>query len=136
MWQMYMMYLLVGYGGLRDIRVESGETIIIFPATGGFGGAAVQVAITMGARVIAMGRNQEELARLKTHIEASNPKAEIHTISTTGNGEVDVTKLQEFDLIDAVLDLTPVFASQSMHFQHIVPCLRRGARVSLMGFGK
>ena len=47
----YMSYLLVPYGGLYDIQLEPGETIVVCPATGGFGGA-------MGARVIAMGRNE------------------------------------------------------------------------------
>lgn len=50
----YIGYMLVGYGGLRDIKLEPGETIVVCPATGGFGGATVPVAVAMGARVIAM----------------------------------------------------------------------------------
>lgn len=42
---------IVPYGGLVDIRLQPGETIIIAPATGSFGGAAVEIAIAMGARV-------------------------------------------------------------------------------------
>ena len=38
---MYMCYLLVPYGGLRDIELEPGETVVVCPATGGFGGAGV-----------------------------------------------------------------------------------------------
>lgn len=45
---------LVGYGGLRRIGLQAGETIIIAPATGGFGGATVIMALAMGARVLAM----------------------------------------------------------------------------------
>ena len=45
---------VVGYGGLRRIELQAGETIIIAPATGGFGGAATMAALAMGARVIAM----------------------------------------------------------------------------------
>ena len=45
---------VVGYGGLRRIRLQAGETVIIAPATGGFGGAATMMALAMGARVIAM----------------------------------------------------------------------------------
>jgi NADPH:quinone reductase-like Zn-dependent oxidoreductase len=44
------------------------ETIIVCPATGGYGGAGIQVAIALGARVVAMGRNEKELARLKEHV--------------------------------------------------------------------
>jgi NADPH-dependent curcumin reductase CurA len=42
---------LVPYGGLVDIRLQPGETIVIAPATGLFGGRAVEVALAMGARV-------------------------------------------------------------------------------------
>jgi NADPH-dependent curcumin reductase CurA len=42
---------LVPYGGLRDIQLQAGETIIIAPATGAFGGRAVEVALAMGAQV-------------------------------------------------------------------------------------
>lgn len=52
---MYSATLLVPYGGLRDIDLQAGETVIIAPATGPFGGAAVLVALAMGAKVIAMG---------------------------------------------------------------------------------
>jgi NADPH:quinone reductase-like Zn-dependent oxidoreductase len=45
---------LVGYGGLRRIEVQAGETVVIAPATGGFGGAATMAALAMGAKVIAM----------------------------------------------------------------------------------
>ena len=47
--------LLVPYGGFSDINLRPGETVIIAPATGSFGGAAVSVALAMGAKVIAMG---------------------------------------------------------------------------------
>jgi D-arabinose 1-dehydrogenase-like Zn-dependent alcohol dehydrogenase len=56
--------LVVPYGGLRDIDIKAGETVIIAPATGPFGSAAVTVALAMGLRVIAMGRNLSILQRL------------------------------------------------------------------------
>lgn len=43
--------LLVPNGGLKDINLQAGETIIIAPATGMFGGRAVDVALAMGAKV-------------------------------------------------------------------------------------
>ena len=57
--------LMVPYGGLRHIDVKAGETIIVSPATGGFGGAAVLVALAMGVRMIAMGRNVAALESIK-----------------------------------------------------------------------
>ena len=59
--------MLVPYGGLRDVHLQPGETVIIAPATGPFGSAAVKVALAMGAKVIAMGRNQNVLMKLAEH---------------------------------------------------------------------
>ena len=40
--------LLVPYGGLRDIELKAGQTVVVAPATGPFGGAAVLVVRTDG----------------------------------------------------------------------------------------
>ena len=131
---MYMIYLLVPFGGLRDIRLEPGETIVVCPATGGFGGAGVQVAIAMGARVVAMGRNEKELARLKEHIKKGTPAANIETVKMTGDFETDATALQAFGTIDAVIDFTPPFACKSTHLKSALRSLRREGRCSMMGY--
>ncbi|EXJ80718.1 hypothetical protein A1O3_07002 [Capronia epimyces CBS 606.96] len=131
---LYMMYLLVPFGGLRDIRLEPGETIVVGAATGGFGGAAVQVAVTMGARVIAMGRNGKELARLKDHVKKGTPGANIETVCMTGDYETDAAALQAFGTVDAVIDFTPAFACQSTHLKSAIRSLRRGGRCSMMGY--
>ena len=48
--------MLVPYGGLLAAGLQAGETLLVNGATGGFGGAAVAVALAMGAgRVIATG---------------------------------------------------------------------------------
>lgn len=129
----YLGYLLVAFGGLRDIKLEPGETIAICPATGGFGGAGVQVAISMGARVIAMGRNEQELERLRKHILCGTPGANIETITITGDEDKDSAALLKFGAIDAVLDFSPAAASKSAHLNSAIKALRRKGRVSLMG---
>ena len=131
---MYIGYLLVPYGGLRDIRLEPGETIVICPATGGFGGAGVQVAIAMGARVIALGRNEKELARLKEHVKKGTPGAGVETLKITGDEKLDTAAMQAFGTIDAVLDVSPSEAGDSTHLKSAIMALRRGGRCSLMGF--
>ncbi|KAF7937079.1 hypothetical protein BELL_1422g00010 [Botrytis elliptica] len=132
----YLCYLLVPYGGLRDIRLEPGETIVVCPATGGFGGAGLQVAVAMGARVIAMGRNGEELKRLKQHIQRGTPGASIETVNMTGDVETDTAALQKLGTIDAVLDISPPAAAQSTHLKSAINSLRKGGRASLMGSGE
>lgn len=119
--------LLVPYGGLSDIGLKAGETIIITPATGPFGGAAVKVALAMGARVIAMGRNAEILRKLA----ASHERVE--TVQITGDMLADFKSLQAFGTIDAYLDISPPEAANSTHFKSCILALRHSGRVSLMG---
>ncbi|KAH8901348.1 NAD(P)-binding protein [Thozetella sp. PMI_491] len=133
---MYLWYLLVPFGGLRDIDLKPGETVIVCPATGGYGGAGVQVAIAMGARVIAMGRNEESLSRLKSHVLSGSPNANISIVKMTGDEMADAAALQSLGTIDAVLDFTPPGASKSSHLRSAVRSLRRGGRVSMMGFNE
>lgn len=131
---MYLSYLLVPFGGLRDIKLEPGETIIMCPATGGFGGAGVQVVVAMGAKVIALGRNEKELARLQEHITKGTPWASVEMVKITGDETADATALQTFGTIDAVLNFSPPAAAKSTHLKSAIAALRRGGRCSVMGY--
>jgi threonine dehydrogenase-like Zn-dependent dehydrogenase len=119
--------LVVPYGGLRDINIKAGETVIIAPATGPFGSAAVTVALAMGARVIAMGRNLSILQRLA----ASHSRVEI--VQITGDVVADTASLQQFGVVDAYFDISPPEAANSTHMKSAIMALRHGGRVSLMG---
>ena len=123
----WMVMPLVGYGGLRSIGLQAGETVIVAPATGGFGGAAALVAAAMGAKVVAMGRNEEALARLKE----LSPR--IRTAAISGDHEAEVKELAVFGPADALLDLSPPAAAQSTMLRSGIKSLRKGGRVSLMG---
>ena len=129
----YMGYMLVSFGGLRDIRLEAGETIVVAPATGGFGGAGVLVAAAMGARVVAMVRNEQKLASLKARVLKGIPHALIETVQMTGDEAKDTAALQKLGTIDAVLDFTPPAAIKSPHLSSAIKALRCKGRVSLMG---
>lgn len=132
----YMAFLLVPYGGLMDINVGPGETVVVCPATGFYGTLAVQVAIALGANVIAMGRNEEKLAKLKDNVKKRSPQADVETVQITGDEPTDVASLKSHGTIDAVLDITPSEASASTHTKSAIKALRRGGRVSLMGSTK
>ncbi|KAK5274547.1 hypothetical protein LTR96_001148 [Exophiala xenobiotica] len=123
----YISTLLVAYGGLRDIRLEAGETIIIAPATGGFGGAAVLCALAMGARVIAMGRDVDALSKLK----ALGKRVEI--VKLTNNPEQDMAALAKFGQADAYFDISPREAVGTTHIKSCILSLRHRGRVSFMG---
>lgn len=118
---------MVPYGGLADIGLKPGETIIIAPATGSFGGAAVKVALAMGARVIAIGRNREKLDRLASSHDR------VETVQISGDIKADLKALQVFGSIEAYLDISPPEAAESTHFQSCILALGQSGRVSLMG---
>jgi NADPH:quinone reductase-like Zn-dependent oxidoreductase len=60
----YMAYLLVPFGGIRDIELQPGETIIVCPATGFYGSLSVQAALVMGAKVIALRRSRGQVSEV------------------------------------------------------------------------
>ncbi len=120
--------LAVPYGGLRDVGLRPGETVLITPATGSFGGAAVHVALALGARVIAMGRNESILAELK----ALAPNR-IDTAAFSGNEEADIAALSKFGPIDVYYDMTPAKVQNPSHVRAGILSVRPGGRISFSG---
>lgn len=123
----YISALLVPYGGLRDVGLKAGETVIIAPATGGFGGAAVLVALAMGAKVIAMGRNTDVLAKL----EGLSPR--VKSVKITGNQEDEVAALQKLGPADVYFDISPPEAQGATYTRSAILSLRHAGRMSYMG---
>lgn len=116
------------YGGLRSIDVRAGETVLIAPATGTFGGAAVRVALAMGARVIAAGRQKEvleELVALDDRVSAFQLGSD-GTLDWQGlidtHGEVDI-----------FVDFTPAAAAGSELTKSGMMAVKSGGRVVLVG---
>ncbi len=85
------------------------------------------VALAMGARVIAMGRNVDTLKML------SKLSTRVHTVQITGDQEAETAALKKLGPIDAMLDLSPAMAAGSTHLRSGVLSLRRKGRVALMG---
>ncbi|KAI0400220.1 GroES-like protein [Xylaria palmicola] len=120
--------LSVAYGAISNIDIKAGETVIVGPATGQFGGAAVEVASALGARVIALGRNQEVLAKLKSAV----PRVE--TVAITGDVEKDAQAIQAFGLADAFVDFSPhTLHTEPSHIRSAMLSLRKRGRIALMG---
>ncbi|KAF2236440.1 NAD(P)-binding protein [Viridothelium virens] len=126
----YISTLLVPYGGLADVGVRPGETVVVAPATGGFGGAAVKVALAMGARVVAMGRNERELERM----EGVFGRERVRGVRITGDVKGDAEMLKGvWGEPDVFFDISPPAASHSSHFKSALLSLRHAGRASLMG---
>lgn len=125
-----MSRFLVPYGGLVDINLRVGKTIIVTPATGAFSGAAVALAVAMGATVIAMGHNESALLELTKRFGDR-----VKTVRITNDVALDTQALKDVASgpIGAVLELSPPASAQSTHIQSAILALRHGGRVSLMG---
>lgn len=133
--------LMVAYGGLRDVDLRAGETVLVAPATGGFGGAAVHVALALGARVVAMGRNENVLRELSDAAARAYPSGRLVTAKIRETVEETVGTVAEAarevgaqdGMVDVFFDICPPNAGGSPHIKAGVLALRQRGRVSLMG---
>jgi alcohol dehydrogenase len=117
--------LLVPYGGLLAVDFRPGEVLAVSGATGYFGGAAVMLALALGAAgVVALGRNAEALAALERRF---GPR--VRGVAATGEEAEDVRRIKAAapGPIDVALDILPPGAS---------PGLTRVAALSLREFGR
>ncbi|EXJ96411.1 hypothetical protein A1O1_01537 [Capronia coronata CBS 617.96] len=125
----YLWTISIPFGGLRDVDIKAGEKVIIAPATGTFGSAAVLAALAMGARVIAMGRNVEAMQQFRPF----NSNDRVRIVQNTGDVEADMKELTKDGPADVFFDISPGKAVKSTPFKSCIQALRRGGRVSLMG---
>lgn len=130
---LYIAVQLVPFGGLRSIGLAVCDKIIISPATGAFGSAAVQVALAMGASVIAMGRNNETLENLKSKFLPDASDDRIQLIQITNDLQQEVEALAKLGAADAFFDTSPQFAAGSSHIKSAIMSLRHSGRICLMG---
>ncbi|VUC30002.1 unnamed protein product [Clonostachys rosea] len=127
----HLFSMLIPFGGLADIDVKAGDTAVIAPATGRYGSAAVHVALAMGARVIAIGRNATVLKQLN-----DIDPGRLSTVQMTGDVIRDTEVLRATaggQGVSAFWDMSPPGAATSTHFTSVLNVLNRGARISLMG---
>ncbi|CAH0028228.1 unnamed protein product [Clonostachys rhizophaga] len=125
----HLFSMFIPFGGLADIDVKAGDVVIVAPATGRYGSAAVHLALAMGARVIAIGRNTAVLATLESISQR------VSTVALTGDVERDTASIRSAASggADAFWDMSPPAAGNSTHFRASLNALRQGARVSLVG---
>jgi alcohol dehydrogenase len=120
----------VPYGGLDDIAVGPGDTLIVVGASGNFGSAAVLLGVALGCtRVIAAGRDARALDAV---VAKAGPRAAAVTLS--GDAKRDVAALREAagGAADAAIDLVGR-AGDAGATLAALRALRRGGRLSLMG---
>lgn len=125
---------LVPFGGFLAADFQPGSTAVVAPATGHFGGCAVQVALAMGAaKVIAVGRNADALKRL----EQLDANGRVTSVSLSGDVEKDGGAIKSASPgargADMYLDFSPGQASNTPHLQSCISALKHGGQAILMG---
>lgn len=120
---------LVSYGGWRAIGLQAGERVIVAPATGSFSGAAVHVAVAMGATVIAMGRNRKVLEEL----QGVYGEDRVKIVENTGDVDGDTAELKKFGPVDAYMDISPFQAGSSTHIASCFKAVKQSGRIVLEG---
>ncbi|PVH74073.1 putative isopropanol dehydrogenase [Cadophora sp. DSE1049] len=126
---------LVPYGGLSEIGIKPGDTVIVVPATGRFGGGAVTTALALGATVVACGRNKATLKKMKA-VFASTGR--IETVILTGDAEEDTQLMVAASGnggkgADAYIDFSPAEAVASTHITAALTALRPFGKAAFMG---
>ena len=126
--------LAVPHAGLQEIGTQPGETVIVAPATGFFGGCGVRVAIALGARVIAVGRNGQRLSQMASVFESTG---RLKTVTLSGDMETDTEALSRAagsaKGADKYLDFSPPESAGSKHIESCLRSLRPGGKCVMMG---
>lgn len=124
---------LVPFGGLCEVDVKPGEIVIVGPATGRYGGAAVNIALAMGAVVIAAGRNKAALE----YLQMVHGTTRLKIVQLTGDGTTDTELFRAAagkpDGADVYLDLSPPAAQGSSLMASGIRSLRAFGRCIVMG---
>ncbi|RAR07591.1 GroES-like protein [Stemphylium lycopersici] len=100
---------MVVYSGLKAINLKPGERIVVTPAT---------------------GRNEHALARLVS----AHPRVVSMTVRTN-DVDKDTENLQQYGVVDGVLDMTPMGAEGSTHVRAASGALEQYGRACMMGMG-
>lgn len=131
----YLTRLLVPAGGLCELDVRAGDRVLIVPATGGFSGAATEVARAMGADVILAARNKSALETLKANFLAKSPnQGKIDIVALTGDLQADATAITAIGgPVDYYIDISPAQAAKSTHFIAGLMSLKKGGKACFMG---
>lgn len=122
--------LIVPFGGLQRTGLRGGETIIVNGATGYFGSGAVMLAVAMGAgRVVAAGRRQEVLERLR---DKFGPRVIPAVVSGDAEKDLAIIRHAAAGHAHVALDLSGAAKSTSTTLS-CLRALKRGGRLVLMG---
>lgn len=122
--------LVVPYGGLKRADLRGGQTIVINGASGYFGSGAVMTALALGAgRVVAVGRNADALAALRSTFGERVVPA---VVAGNADGDAAIIRAAAGGAADVALDLLGNASSTATTLASL-RALKRGGRLVIMG---
>ena len=130
----YLDRLSVAYGGFCAAGVHAGDTLIVNPATGQYSGAVVELAASLGCRVLALTRSVDKLAALAARFPGL-----VVPVQMTGDAVADQAAIRAAcppgsGGADALVDLSPWAAtSNPASLTAALAAVRGGGHVALMG---
>ncbi|RSL39485.1 hypothetical protein CEP54_016314 [Fusarium duplospermum] len=126
-------YSVAGGAILESADVKIGNTVVVGPCAGSFGGLAVELALAAGANVIGVGPYEEELEKIAKVL--NNPRFQY--IVMTGDNDADtaaIIKATPNGLgADVVSDWSPGFLEEPPYLYATARTLKRQGRIVLSG---
>ncbi|KAM5347718.1 hypothetical protein ACJ41O_007542 [Fusarium nematophilum] len=114
-------------------KIKVSDTVVIGPSGGSYGGNTVEVALAVGANVIALGRDADKLADLKSRLN----HLRLTTVLMTGDVEADAAKIIAATPggqgVDVYNDWSPGGVPSAPYLPAAERALKRGGRVVLSG---
>jgi D-arabinose 1-dehydrogenase-like Zn-dependent alcohol dehydrogenase len=125
-------YMVAAGALIEGARLQAGETVVIGPASGSYSGSAVEMALTLGANVVALGRYSPKFAGLKAKL--GHPKR-LQCLVLTGDDTKDGDALRKAvpDGAHVYNDWSPTGSKEAIYLSTVAGVLRRKARVVLSG---
>lgn len=130
----FLLYETAAGAALEAGNIRPGETVVIGPATGSFGGVTTQLALTLGANVIALGRSLKTLNAMKESL--GNPER-LQLLAMTGDVSKDAAAIRQLTPFgqgaDLFNDWTPGWLPKPLFLDAGIQSLKIGGRVILSG---
>ncbi|KAH6667716.1 hypothetical protein B0J14DRAFT_170730 [Halenospora varia] len=127
-------YSVAGGALLEAAGLTIGETVIIGPCGGAFGGLAVELALAIGANVVALGRSEDKLRMMKQKLN-NNPL--LTYVVMTGDQTADTAAIlkatPEGHGANVYNDWTPGGFPAPLFLSAAVGTLKQGGRIILSG---
>jgi NADPH2:quinone reductase len=115
-------YHTVHFGLTRRVALQPGETVVVHGAAGGIGTAAIQVARSLGAEVVAVTSSAEKA-------DVARRAGAHQVVESGGDWPAELRSLNSGKGADVILD--PVGGDR---FDESLRCLAPGGRLAVVGF--